>query len=147
VYPRGEVNRPRSHVHGSLASSKSDSPQGTGCDLDLVTTGDYLYRMRAVGVKDLKARLSEYLRAVRAGETVLVTDREQVIAELRPVRPRAAPHETVDELLDALGAAGELTRARLTKKAWVWRPRGLGLAPGTAKKALAAIRSERLGQP
>ena len=41
--------------------------------------------MKAVGVKDLKARLSQYLRAVRAGETYLVTDRDQVVAELRPV--------------------------------------------------------------
>ncbi|MGE0440264.1 MAG: type II toxin-antitoxin system Phd/YefM family antitoxin [Gemmatimonadales bacterium] len=39
--------------------------------------------MRAVGVRDLKNRLSEYLRAVKAGERILVTDRGQVIAELR----------------------------------------------------------------
>ena len=38
--------------------------------------------MRAVGVRELKNRLSEYLRLVRAGERVLVTDRGQVIAEL-----------------------------------------------------------------
>jgi antitoxin (DNA-binding transcriptional repressor) of toxin-antitoxin stability system len=39
--------------------------------------------MKAVGVRELKNRLSEYLRAVREGERVLVTDRGQVVAELR----------------------------------------------------------------
>jgi len=43
--------------------------------------------MRAVGVRELKNRLSEYLRLVRNGEEVLVTDRGRVIAELR--RPGA----------------------------------------------------------
>ena len=39
--------------------------------------------MRAVGVRELKNRLSEYLRLVRTGEAVLVTDRGRVVAELR----------------------------------------------------------------
>jgi prevent-host-death family protein len=40
--------------------------------------------MRTVGVRELKNRLSEYLRQVRSGEGVLVTDRGQVVAELMP---------------------------------------------------------------
>jgi hypothetical protein len=39
--------------------------------------------MRAVGVRELKSRLSEYLRMVRRGEEILITDRGEVIAELR----------------------------------------------------------------
>lgn len=39
--------------------------------------------MQAVGVRELKNRLSEYLRAVKRGEHILITDRGQVIAELR----------------------------------------------------------------
>ena len=39
--------------------------------------------MVAVGIRELKNRLSEYLRLVRAGEVVLVTDRGEVVAELR----------------------------------------------------------------
>src|SRR5688500_7321345 len=38
--------------------------------------------MKTVGVRDLKNRLSEYLRQVRSGEGVLVTDRGEVIAEI-----------------------------------------------------------------
>ena len=40
--------------------------------------------MKTVGIRELKNRLSEYIRLVRAGETVLVTDRGVVVAELRP---------------------------------------------------------------
>lgn len=40
--------------------------------------------MKAVGVRELKNRLSAYIRDVRAGESVLVTDRGEVVAELGP---------------------------------------------------------------
>jgi antitoxin (DNA-binding transcriptional repressor) of toxin-antitoxin stability system len=40
--------------------------------------------MKTVGVRELKNRLSEYLRQVRSGEEVLVTDRGEVVAELGP---------------------------------------------------------------
>jgi len=40
--------------------------------------------MRTVGLKVLKNKLSEYVRLAAGGETVLVTDRERVVAELRP---------------------------------------------------------------
>lgn len=42
-----------------------------------------------MGLRELKNRLSEYVRWVRAGETILVTDRGEVVAELR--RPGQAP--------------------------------------------------------
>jgi antitoxin (DNA-binding transcriptional repressor) of toxin-antitoxin stability system len=40
--------------------------------------------MKVVGIKQLKARLSEYIRLAKAGETVLVTERDEVVAELGP---------------------------------------------------------------
>jgi antitoxin (DNA-binding transcriptional repressor) of toxin-antitoxin stability system len=40
--------------------------------------------MRTVGIRELKNRLSEYLRQVRSGESFLVTDRGEVIAEFSP---------------------------------------------------------------
>ncbi|MFQ5505834.1 MAG: type II toxin-antitoxin system Phd/YefM family antitoxin [Planctomycetota bacterium] len=42
--------------------------------------------MRAVGLKTLKNKLSEYVRLAANGETVLVTDRDRVVAELIPPR-------------------------------------------------------------
>jgi len=41
--------------------------------------------MRAVGLRELKNRPSEYVRQVRKGEGVLVTDRGEVVASLRRV--------------------------------------------------------------
>ena len=42
--------------------------------------------MQSVGIKALKNKLSEYIRAAAAGETVLVTDRGRVVAEVVPPR-------------------------------------------------------------
>lgn len=39
--------------------------------------------MKTVGLRELKNRLSEYIRLVRAGQAVVVTDRGQAVAELR----------------------------------------------------------------
>jgi len=55
--------------------------------VDKVATGSYSLGMRAVGVKVLKNRLSEFVKLAAAGETILVTDRELVVAELVPPRP------------------------------------------------------------
>jgi antitoxin (DNA-binding transcriptional repressor) of toxin-antitoxin stability system len=38
--------------------------------------------MRVVGIKVLKNKLSEYIRAAANGETILVTDRDRVVAEI-----------------------------------------------------------------
>lgn len=43
--------------------------------------------MRSVGIKVLKNKLSEYIRIAASGETVLVTDRDRVVAELVPPHP------------------------------------------------------------
>ena len=47
--------------------------------------------MRAVGIKLLKNRLSEYIRLAASGETVLVTDRDRVVAEIHPPEPTRSP--------------------------------------------------------
>ena len=46
--------------------------------------------MKQVRIAELKARLSEYLRAVRGGESITVLDRDTPIAQLIPVRERSA---------------------------------------------------------
>lgn len=46
--------------------------------------------MRQVGIAELKSRLSEYLRAVRLGETISVLDRETPVAQIVPVRQKSA---------------------------------------------------------
>jgi antitoxin (DNA-binding transcriptional repressor) of toxin-antitoxin stability system len=54
--------------------------------------------MRAVGIKTLKNKLSEYVRFAADGETILVTDRDRVVAELGPPQPGRAA-EVSDALL------------------------------------------------
>jgi prevent-host-death family protein len=51
--------------------------------------------MQTVGIKALKGKLSAYIRAAAAGETVLVTDRNRVVAEIVP--PRVAADATPAE--------------------------------------------------
>ncbi len=40
--------------------------------------------METVGIRELKNRLSKYVRQVQAGDVVIVTDRGKVVAELWP---------------------------------------------------------------
>ena len=63
--------------------------------------------MKAVAIKELKNRLSHYLRDVSSGEIVLVTDRGKVVAELR--KPTAgARGDAFAEALEPLAAEGLL---------------------------------------
>jgi antitoxin (DNA-binding transcriptional repressor) of toxin-antitoxin stability system len=102
-----------------------------------------VHPVKAVGVKQLKSRLSEYLRLVRSGETVLVTDRDEVVAELRPARRQPAPPASLAASLDSLAERGELTRASVPKGRWTWKVTGLGLPPGSAADLLDEIRRDR----
>jgi prevent-host-death family protein len=58
--------------------------------------------MRAVGLKVLKNKLSEYVRLVAAGESVLITDRDRVVAEIVPPRAGRSPLLSDAMLADAV---------------------------------------------
>jgi prevent-host-death family protein len=64
--------------------------------------------MKSVGLRELKNRLSEYVREVRCGEGVLVTDRGEVVAELLP------PGQGVDQSGAPSGLVGLARRGQLT---------------------------------
>lgn len=66
--------------------------------------------MHAVGLKVLKNRLSEYVRLAASGETILVTDRERVVAELVPPRAGREPLAS-DAMLAEAVRKGWLTPA------------------------------------
>jgi len=68
--------------------------------------------MRSVGLKTLKNKLSEYVRLASQGETVLVTDRERVVAELVPPRESRSPLLS-DALLAEAVREGWITPALL----------------------------------
>jgi prevent-host-death family protein len=60
-----------------------------------VASRSYLCVMRSVGLKILKNKLSEYVRIAARGETVLITDRNRVVAEIVPPQPshKATSHD------------------------------------------------------
>jgi prevent-host-death family protein len=53
-----------------------------------------------VGIRELKNKLSDYLRRIKTGETVIITDRGKPIAKIVPIQP------TVDDRLRTLVDAG-----------------------------------------
>ena len=55
----------------------------------MVTTSSHDQVMKEVRIAELKARLSEYLRAVRRGEVISVLDRDTLVAQIVPVRDRS----------------------------------------------------------
>ena len=79
----------------------------------MVAIGCYLCHMRSVGIKILNSKLSEYVRLAASGETVLVTDRDQVVAELGPLRETRSPILADAFLADAVRSV-VLTPPRLT---------------------------------
>lgn len=72
--------------------------------------------MRVVGLKVLKNKLAEYVRLAESGEHILVTDRDRVVAELRPPEGRG-PFSS-----DALLAEG-------MRKGWLSAPVTTSTAP------------------
>ena len=56
--------------------------------------------IKSISVSELKARLSEQLRRVKAGESVFVTERGRPIAVMRPLPPEIMT-EGLAELVEA----------------------------------------------
>jgi prevent-host-death family protein len=56
-------------------------------------------RKTIVGTRELKNRLSEYLRLVKAGETVIITERGKPVGQILPIR--ADPTSRLKKLVEA----------------------------------------------
>lgn len=67
--------------------------------------------MESAGVAELKARPSEYLSRVKAGEEVLVTDRGRPVARLVPAGVGGKSSDEVEE-----ARLGELEREGLVRR-------------------------------
>jgi antitoxin (DNA-binding transcriptional repressor) of toxin-antitoxin stability system len=83
--------------------------------------------MRSIGLKILKNKLSEYVRLAAGGETVLITDRDRVVAEIVPPQPGRSPF-----LADAL-------LAEAVRDGWLTPPLLAGSDP-PPRKPLMALR-------
>ena len=107
-------------------------------DLSWPRVGSYEMAMNHVNVAELKKRLSHYLCLVRRGQTVLVHDRDRVIARIEPAGGHDATTGGDSERLSELEARGTLRRGRgrITPDLWARRPR-------TDADAIAVLLAER----
>jgi antitoxin (DNA-binding transcriptional repressor) of toxin-antitoxin stability system len=80
--------------------------------------------MRSVGIKVLKNKLSEYVRLAASGETVLVTDRDRVVAEIGPPGPTRSPMLSDALFLDAF------------RQGWMTPPISVGREPPPRKPVM-----------
>ena len=96
--------------------------------------------MRAVGLKILKNKLSEYIRLAASGETVLVTDRDAVVAEIGPPRLERSPMLADAHLAEAV-RKGWVTPPTLASGAPV--PRKPVMTFGELVQQIEADRAER----
>ena len=95
--------------------------------------------MRTVGLKTLKSKLSECVRAAAAGETVLITDRGRPVAEINP------PHQVPDRYKD------HPVLARGIREGWItpatrgpdWPPKGIAVPGLTLEEILADLDEAR----
>ena len=99
--------------------------------------------MKSVGIKALKNNLSRYLDMVRQGEVVLVTDRDEIVAELRlpsqPILARASPWVA---FLEEQARRGALRLA--ARKRWRIEPPAAAWAGSSAEELLRESRTDRL---
>lgn len=90
-----------------------------------------------VGARELKTRLGRYLNRVRRGDTIVVTDRSEPVAELRPIGDVRDP---VTAELAKLAATGGLT---LPTRTGLVRIEAARLTSGSGSAAVTADRDER----
>jgi antitoxin (DNA-binding transcriptional repressor) of toxin-antitoxin stability system len=86
-------------------------------------------------ISQIKNQLSRYLRLVRAGESVLILDRDRPVARIEPITAGGE----ADERLARLERAGMLRRASGSLE----EARPLEGVPGPSAGVLAALLEER----
>ena len=94
--------------------------------------------MQTTSITELKNSLSAYLRNVKAGEEVLITDRGRPIARIVPV----SPSDSIEERMDDLERRGLLKRGtgKLPEDFWEMpRPKD---PEGSVRRAISQDREE-----
>ena len=97
--------------------------------------------MRVAGIRELKARLSAYIRDVERGDTVLVTDRGRVVAQITPPGEMLARDGVAPPAYQALMARG-LVRPASTPSDRTWVKGRRHMTRAAVKQLLDAEREE-----
>jgi hypothetical protein len=98
-------------------------------------------KRKTVGIKELKNNLSAYLREVRQGTRVLVSDRGEIVAELHEPGAVYATEDEENPVLAAWVRAGIVTLPTRPKTRMQRSP--VRLPKGTAARILAEDRRDR----
>jgi antitoxin (DNA-binding transcriptional repressor) of toxin-antitoxin stability system len=98
--------------------------------------------MREVGIRELKNRLSEYIRLVREGEVVMVTDRGEVVAELRAPEPVSELERKYPKLAE-MARQGRVRLPLKPNRPGIYTRLPSITPPGTAARLLDEERGDR----
>jgi prevent-host-death family protein len=93
--------------------------------------------MRSANIAELRNRLTQYLREVRAGEEIVVRDRQRPIAKIVPF---SVDDDDSDDA--ALVAGGLMRKGRGTLPPSFWKARRSRVSVKAAVAALSADRDE-----
>ncbi len=96
--------------------------------------------MEQIGIRALKAKLSEYVRKAAAGEVIEVTERGRVVAQLRAPGP-VVEDFPYPELLKA-ASEGKVKMPKSSVPPDVYLPRPISEQEGTARTLLDELRGE-----
>jgi prevent-host-death family protein len=122
----------------TTASSTTGSGASTcacGTIRDMAIIAISIRPMRSTNIADLRNRLTHYLREVRAGEEIVVRDRQRPIARIVPF---TVDDQDADDA--ALVAAGLMRKGSGEIPASFWKARR---ARVTRRAAVAAVRADR----
>ena len=99
-------------------------------------------RRKRVGIRDCKARFSEIVRRVRAGEVIEITDRGEPVAKIVPVERTTSAGDPYEASIEALLEAGWIKERPPARRYRL--PPPIQLPPGVdAQKMLREDRDAR----
>jgi prevent-host-death family protein len=96
--------------------------------------------MSTVGIKELKNRLTHYLRQAKMGEEIVVTERDRPIALIQKIDAAREP-ASIEARLAKAASEGWLTLPRGPRK--LTRIRKVKVHGGSAAKAISEEREDR----
>jgi antitoxin (DNA-binding transcriptional repressor) of toxin-antitoxin stability system len=97
--------------------------------------------MKTAGVREVKDRFSEFLRMVKGGEEILITDRGEVIAKLGP--PGSAIGDSEYPQLEALIRQGRVSRGAPNRPDLYTSPRHGSISREELQRLIDAEREDR----
>jgi prevent-host-death family protein len=97
--------------------------------------------MKKAGIAELKNNLSRYLDHVKSGETVLVVDRNQPIAQIIPLQKAARSAASVEGRVARLERKGLIRRGTGGAEKWLAKRRPLKVRGSVLKDLLDERRS------